>query len=144
MVDHITHSSPAYWLTTVNGHEPWRFYNESTNTEGMFCDTCGWHGQSYKGRWRDKAEATWREHAGDLAMGLTLVHGERGPVNAGCHCATCSMARRAAVACASEGHDRSATPEPGEPHICARYLCGEEIEASEAEAEVRETNDKEN
>jgi hypothetical protein len=129
MGNHVTHSGPAYWLTTVNEHEPWRFYNESTNQESVFCDTCGWTGKSFKGRWRDKAEAAWREHAGDIAMGLKLEHGKREPVNAGCYCATCQQARRAATVCATEGHDRSAKPAPGEPWICARYLCGEELQA---------------
>jgi hypothetical protein len=142
MVNHKVHDGPAYWLTTVNGHEPWRAYNETANTETMFCDTCGWVGQSFKGRWRDKAEATWRIHAGDIAMGLELMHGRHDDVNQRCFCATCQMARRARMACAAEGHDLSATPELGEPQRCARYLCGAEIEAGEAAAVAREKTAK--
>jgi hypothetical protein len=125
MVDHVAHNGPAHWLVTVNGHIPGWTYNESTDEEVRYCDTCGWIGPSFKGRRRDKADDTWRTHAGDIAMGLVIEHGKHAEVNQRCRCALCAMARRARRTCVElEGHDwPTETPPPGRAEQCARYLC---------------------
>lgn len=76
---------------TVNGHEPRIVHNVTTSTMRMACDTCNWLSKDYKGRWRDKVEESWRDHAADVGMGVTLAHGQ---VGNGCHCASCAMATR--------------------------------------------------
>ena len=86
---------------TINGHKPRIVHNVSTSTMVMCCDTCSWLSKSYQGRRRHKVEESWREHAGNIAMGITITHGE---VGNGCHCATCAIATRQAENQREAGH----------------------------------------
>lgn len=85
------HSATAI---AVNGHEPLIVHNVTTRVMRMACDTCDWLGPSRKGRWQDRVEDDWRTHAGDVAMGVTVTHGQ---VGNGCYCASCAIATRQAA-----------------------------------------------
>jgi hypothetical protein len=85
-------------LGLVNGHVPLVVHNVTTGEMGLHCRTCGWIGRPYGRRWADKVDGTWRIHAGDLAMGITLAHGQIGN---GCHCASCARATRDAATTSS-------------------------------------------
>jgi len=82
---------PGGWVA-VNGHDPLIFHNVTTREMNIHCQACGWisesagrrHGESF-------LDKQWRTHAGDLAVGITITHGQPGN---GCHCATCARAAR--------------------------------------------------
>lgn len=94
MVNHQVVDLHPATAVAVNGHQPRIVHNVSTSTMRMACDTCHWLSKSYKGRWRDRVEESWREHAADIAMGVAINHGE---VGNGCHCAGCAQATRRAA-----------------------------------------------
>lgn len=86
MVDHQIHDGTPMSLVAINGHVPGSTVNATAGTATVWCETCGWTGRSYRGRWADKADEQWRVHAGDIAMRIGLRHGEPGN---SCHCREC-------------------------------------------------------
>jgi len=79
------------WAKAVNGHEPMIFHNVTTGYARIYCATCDWSAHGYARRWHAKVETEWRVHAGEIAMGLEVKHGE---TDSGCHCARCASADR--------------------------------------------------
>jgi hypothetical protein len=82
---------PVGWQP-VNGHEPIIRHNVTTKRANVQCKTCGWISQTRSYRYWDLLGREWRTHAGDLAVGLTIRHGQLD--DNGCHCVTCLLAER--------------------------------------------------
>lgn len=94
MVDHKVWTGYPTQLAEINGHSPRSSYNENTEHHSLFCDTCGWVGRSYKGRWAEKADEQWAVHAADIAMRRKPTDGQK---HTNCHCWYCLSARRVAA-----------------------------------------------
>jgi hypothetical protein len=90
MVNHVIRYGYPPDLVTVNGHMASAGFNETAGNSWVGCTRCGWVGRSFKGRWAEKANEQWRLHAGDIAMGVDIVHGQTGN---NCYCSECIRAR---------------------------------------------------
>jgi hypothetical protein len=94
MVDHETCTVHDPGLITVNGHRARIFRNITRREETLQC-SCGWVSPDTRAwRWSHLIARDWRGHAGDIATGSQVVHGEPGM---GCGCVRCAMADRAAA-----------------------------------------------
>jgi len=94
MVDHETCIAHDHDLITVNGHRARIFRNITRREETLQC-SCGWISPTTRAwRWTHLIARDWRGHAGDIATGREVVHGEPGRR---CGCVRCAMADRAAA-----------------------------------------------